>query len=108
MRFPLENSDLQVHIALHRIFNQSGKIPNLSFNGDTEKSFKTATVSTLENHMFLPCIREREIGGRTQSIIRRNYEETKKAKTNCNSIDKQALHSIIDLQKIPLSGERCS
>ena len=36
---------------------------------------------------------EGEIGGRTQSIMRRDYEETKKAKTNCNSIDKQALHS---------------
>ena len=94
--------------SINHVCNQSGKIPNLSLNGETEQSFKRATVSTLENHMFLPCIREREIGGRTQLIIRRDYEETKEAKTNCNSIDKQALHFIIDLQKIPLSGERCS
>ena len=49
----LDHGHTQAHIALHRICNQSGKIPNLSLNGDTEKSFKRARVSTLENHMFL-------------------------------------------------------
>ena len=54
--------------SINHVCNQSGKIPNLSLNGDTEQSFKRATVSILENHMFLSCIREREVGGGTQSI----------------------------------------
>ena len=94
---PLENSDLQVHIALHCI---SRARYQTSHSMETLKN--NYSFDTREPHVPARDLK-REIGGRTESIIRRDYEETKEAKTNCNSIDKQALHSIIDLQKIPLS-----
>ena len=43
---------------------------------------------------------ESEIDGRTQSIIGRYYQETEEARTNCNSIDKEASHSIVGYQNI--------